>query len=240
MKQRAFDDLQRELAGVDVGRQERFLTGEERSPRARDEKERRRARDDLTRLQLMMQNEAYAAAYARVSDLIDQAEVATLERLGELESVIADECRSLEGLTERARTLPDGTAVFRNAEGQAVTSEGRVLDAHEVTQVAWQHDAPSYEDYLTQKRRLEALEAEREAAIRYQTEVLDDARERLDDADGPPSLDELEEIEARVKDQAPASVQEALDLEIEDEPSPSQDRSLDPEPSAPKLGVPSL
>ncbi|MEL6323312.1 MAG: hypothetical protein AAFQ84_03670 [Pseudomonadota bacterium] len=208
-RQRDFDDQQNELAGRDVGRQARFLSGNSDTPTTREKKDREREAN-LTRLQVLLSDPAYAEAYARVSNLLDDAEAATIASQIDLENRIAEERRALAEMEAGASELPDGTIVLRDAQGQAVTVDGRVLAAAEEAQVNWKRDAPSYEAYLALQRRLEASEAERDVYIRYQEDVLDDARARLDDQNAPLTMDELEELERNIQAQAPPCIQAAL------------------------------
>ena len=54
--------------------------------------------------------------------------------------------------------------------------------------------APTYEDYIRRKQAVETLALRIEELRRFQIDVLGVARDRLNDPDNPPSLEELEDI----------------------------------------------
>lgn len=201
-------DLQNELAGRETGRPERFrLEGTRDGAGA----EARRSRDRAyrTALDLLRQDAEYAALYDEVSNTLETAQSLTDQALAQANARIDEAAAKLEKMEERASTL-DGIAVFRSADGRVFTVDGRELPADELDGVEWKDDAPSWEEYRRQKEALQKAAAERDAILSYQHQVLDSARDRLNDQETPPSKSELDEIQQAIEEQAPPAIRAEL------------------------------
>ncbi|MCG8604358.1 hypothetical protein MJD09_05080 [bacterium] len=228
-------DLQSELAGLETGRPKRFLSPELR--KALSPEERRRERDRMSALYALLQRDPeYAALYEHVSDLLDNASHAAAMALADANASIDQTASDLNDVMEGASTLPDGTKVFRSADGKAYTEDGHQLTDDEKATVTWKVGAPGYEELLAKKQAHRKALEEREAILRYQREVLDPARRRMDDPDNRPSKEDLEKIGDGIKKDMPSSIQRhlsaAADESLDAYPQDGGDVSLRRSPSA--------
>lgn len=138
--------------------------------------------------------------------MLTRAETATAEALQDAEIEVAEGEAALTALQGRADRLPDGTRVYRDADGSAFAEGGRKLTAEEFESVVWHEGAPTWEAYKAKKEAHEKVLQDREAILRYQRDVLDPARHRLSDEDNPPSLEELKAIENEIEQDMPDQI----------------------------------
>ena len=103
----------------------------------------------------------------------------------------------MQGILDRAVTLPNGRKAFLAANGEARTIDGNTLDPVLVAGIDWT-GRPTWEEYQTQVQRLQALDdlAGRNAALLNEVGEIQD---RLDDNDRP-TPDELEGINDGLSD----------------------------------------
>lgn len=197
-RRQEFVDHQAEVAGISIGRQERFFTGES-SPRGRRANE-QRARDRAfrTQLDLLLSDPTYAAAHTRANDLADTAQEqlnAMLEkvaaRIEHLETVRAD-------MEDNTAHLPDGTAVFRNADGTLQTADGRPLSEPETASLLNPENLLSYERYKDMQDALQGARTRQDDLCGVQGD-LNHARRRLNDPENPAKLDEIPGIEDDIR-----------------------------------------
>ncbi|MCG8605448.1 hypothetical protein MJD09_10675 [bacterium] len=168
----------------------------------------------LSALETLLANDPeYAALYEHVSNLLNDAEAATEAALAQAETDLGDAEAALEETMENANRLPDGTAVFRDKDGNIRTEDGRIIEGEEAESIVWKDDAPSYEDYLQRKQEIEDLRQRIEELRRYLIDVIGDARDRINDPDNPPTKEELERIEREIREKAPEAVRAATDIE---------------------------
>ena len=210
-RQRDFDDQQHELAGREVGRQSRFLSeggGAARGARRKGGD----ARSHLSALERLLQNDpAYAALYHDTMDLLTCAERATESALESAEHALSEAEEALQGILEKANKLPDGGAVFKDAHGNIRTEDGRLVEAHELEGQDWHDGAPSYEDYLAQKKTRDEARNTVDDLRHYQVHVLGNARDRMSDPANPPSKEEMEGIQEDIKNKASQEVRNEIE-----------------------------
>lgn len=198
-KQKRLDasDFANELAGLETGRQDRFFVGAH-SATDIDARE-RRDRDDTTLLQQLLQNPEYARLYRDAWSALGGVQSALDQAINENAQAQERLTQTVEDMENRAATLESGEKVFRSADGNLYTADGRRLSPEEAAGVDVPEDAPSYEAY-TQAR--EALDRARERGRRLadiQTDILDPARRRLEDENDPMTEDELRALEEELK-----------------------------------------
>lgn len=222
------DDLNNEAAGREVGRISRFH--HERDPKIIEEKKQERERR-LSALAQLMRDPVYAAAWQRANDAIDRAQAALDIALLENAQITEDLQERLEEMEGRAARLPDGRAVFRAADGSIRAADGQRLRSDTLpASLIIPLDAPSYEEYATSRDALTSARARGQELSRAQTEVIDPARERLNDQDNPPSREELEEIEREMDEIAERATDPDFALERGGEDEPTQQQSSIPVP----------
>lgn len=205
------DDLANEMAGREVGRPKRFLP-EDANP-ASQRKRRETEREFQSRLMALLQSDPeYAVLYNDTMDRLREAEAATEIALAEAEQALHQANQDHEDILDRASTLPDGTKVFRDAEGNVRTADGRLVEGNEFDSIGWQDSAPSYEEFVAKKRALADAQATYDAILLYQTDVLGTARHRLTDEANPVSMEELKAIQRQFEEATPLTQQRAPDL----------------------------
>jgi len=219
-----FDDLQNERAGLETGRMARFLDADTRETHAGRGKGSDKTSQHLSRLQqLLATNPAYAALYQETFDKLRAAEAATeaaLQKALALHSRLATE---RDAMLARAARLPDGTAVFRDANGTVWSEHWDEVTSSDLDAVVWPEDAPAYEAFRETTHTLANAGQKVEALRGYQVEMLGHVRERMTDEDDPPSVDEIEKLQAQIASHAPEAVQAELgDIAVPDNGEPDQ------------------
>ena len=210
------DDFQNELAGRETGRQQRFFPDDERSPRA-ERKKQGSEQAFRSMLDMLLADPVYRARYEQVMTRLREAEQATEAALDRISHQIGETQDTLQDMEDRAARLPDGTMVFRDANGVVRRADGSVVEAYLVDTILWTGNEPGYEDYRAQQDRLAGLEESRAEVERYRDDVLGPARDRVTDDSDPPSLDELDGIIADIETNMPSAVRdEAPPIETPD------------------------
>lgn len=198
-KQQDFDDLQHELAGDEVGRIARFLSAETREA-IRTAKGEGKNNHRLSALELLLLTDpVFARLYTQTMDRLTEAE-ATAERALADQVLRRDAARdALQRTLELAGTLPDGTRIFRNADGDVLDEEGQEVAPALAERVEWRGHEPSYETY---REQVEAVERENGAVtdVRRDQAELGEIRAELTDQDEPPSKERLEELQDRLSE----------------------------------------
>lgn len=199
---RDFEDLQNEIAGRDVPRTKRFLTqsaaaGGDQSKR-RDERERYSAL-----MQRLMTDPAYQALYDETWSMLREAEANAEANIAAAAGLLDQAKAEFAEARDNASTLPDGTRVFRTTDGRVVTEDGQEIEGDVLDSITWREGAPTYEEHQRRKRAVADAQAQHDAWLRYQTDVLGAARGRLADQDNPPAPDELRDIQQRIEDEEP-------------------------------------
>lgn len=228
-QRREFDDLQNEIAGRETGRRARFLKDGPSSEAAK-KKERDAQRRALTRLAQLLNDPVYRAKYDSVLHILSDAEQATEAAIDQLNSQIDAVQSELDDMMNNAARLPDGTRVFRGADGVVRREDGSVVEDHLAETIIWTGNEPSFEEVQDAKARLDDLQAALDAANGYQNDVLGPARDRITDSDNPPSLDDLDDIENEIRSKMPKIVQEHI----------PQTEAAAPEIATQSIGLPKL
>lgn len=224
-----FDDLQNELAGREVGRARRFLSGDEAGPGGGRKDKGGMDAAALTALDILMQDPEYAALYNEVSDLLSRAEAAIEAALARAENDLSEANAELDDTLDSANRLPDGTAVFRDQNGNIRTEDGRLVEGEEAEGIVWKDNAPSYEGFVARKRAADAARERVEDLQRYQVDVLGRARDRMNDHDNPPAPDELRELQRDIVERAPEAVRDEIDpgVSLENTQAASHENTFD-------------
>lgn len=207
-QQQDFDDLQREVAGLDVGRIARFLPEDMRNPEDSEKTKAERHVEMLTRLHMMMRDPAYAALYNDTMNRLGEAERATeiaLEKALERQR-LADE--ALADIRNRALTLEDGRRVYQDDDGTFRTEDGLSVSDTDMDAMAeqWRPGMPGYRDFVESRNAAQAEAATVDEISAYQVDVLGTARDRMIDGDAPPDAEELERLNTAIEDLMPPEV----------------------------------
>lgn len=198
-------DLANEMAGREVGRINRFLP-KSASP-AELKKRREQEYERVSALIALLQSDPeYAALYSDTMDLLQRAEAETAAALSTANETLQQAQDAFSELNDKASTLPDGTKVFRDVDGNVWNERGEPVTGMALEQIVWRDGAPSYEDYLAKKKAVEQARRDVDAIRHYQIDIIGDARDRLSDENNPPSKEELKEIQKRIELEMPAAI----------------------------------
>ncbi len=215
-------DFYSEVAGRDNGKTSRFLSKGQRDRRGGKSTDRT---TQLSALDILMMDQAYAASYNRVMDLLSGAEQETQVAIDDAEEKLSQAQDAMQELQARASTLPDGTRVYQDKNGNVFTEDGNPLHAPDTDAIVWKAGSPSHEEYLNHKKVVSDWQVYLDDLRTYQTDVLGAARNWMTDPDNPPSQEELERIEHDILSRKPEAAKAKADLEttVERDVQPSTD-----------------
>ncbi len=218
-------DLNHEQAGDDTGRIKRFLVEGASGYNAQSEEKKSKRRYQSLLETLLTQDPQYAALYNRVADKLDRVQRAVDSALADINERLEASGQKLQNMRENAGELEDGTKVFRSSvDGGVYTEDGRRLSDEEAQNVDIPDGAASWEDYRDEKKARDTALRQREEIERYQRDVLDPARERMNDPKHPPTQDEMRDIDRRIEAEIPGLVRSELhesDLQASHDDHPS-------------------
>ncbi|MEM6932524.1 MAG: hypothetical protein AAF526_02960 [Pseudomonadota bacterium] len=195
------------MAGRETGRARRFLPEDARSAEGARKRRERLAAE--TQLVLMLQDPVYRERYEATAATLSSAMQTTAIVLARLEEqrVLAE--AAVNDIRDTAARLPEGTRVYRDANGVVRREDGSAVDETLAATIIWTGNEPSFEAFRAARDRLDDIQADLDAVTDYQNDVLGPARDRITDEDNPPSLDELDRILDDLDDKMPDVVREA-------------------------------
>lgn len=205
-QRRDFDDFQNEIAGRETGRRARFLPNSTRSEEAK--RKEREASAFRSHLAALLADPIYRAKHDAAMSALTKAETATDTALQHIEDALAEAQTRLETIQDKAARLPDGSRVYKDANGNVHREDGSIVDPVLVDTIIWSGGEPSFEDFRAATNTIDALEQSRRDVEGYQNDVLGPARDRITDEDNPPRLEELDEIIKDIETTMPEIVQE--------------------------------
>ncbi|WP_417449553.1 hypothetical protein [Kordiimonas sp.] len=211
-KREDFVDLQNELAGRETGKTSRFLSKEERDRRSG------KTASNQTRmsaLDILLMDPEYRAAYNGLMNLLDDAEQDTQRSIDDAEVQLSKAKDDLEDTQNRASTLPDGTRVYQDKDGNVFSEDGTQIHSPETDSIVWKDGSPGYEEYLARRKSITDWQQYLDDLRVYQTDVLGSARDRMSDPDNPPSLDDIKKIENDIVSKKPASIRSEQEVVLE-------------------------
>lgn len=164
----------------------RRFTSADDDPRHAAEKDRKLSADlQMTALQTLLQNPAYAVAYQSAWTAIEDVQA-------KLDVAILEKADLIEEMEANAAKLEDGSPVFQDADGNFLKADGTTAQKDQAPESV-PVGAASWEDYQAAKKRAADL-----AAI--QADIIDPTRQRLSDTNDPPqSVEEINEITEQVR-----------------------------------------
>ncbi|MGC3939954.1 hypothetical protein ACOTTU_19280 [Roseobacter sp. EG26] len=207
-QRRGFEDLNNEIAGRDVGRQARFLNDHAGS--AETKRKERDARAFQNHLMELLKDPIYRAKYDGVIQALSDAEQATQAAIDALADHLQAAQTDLADMMDNSARLPDGTQVFRDANGVVRREDGTVIEDQLADTILWTGQEPSFEDVNAARDRIEGLQGQLDATNGYQNDVLGPARDKITDPDNPPSLGELDDIANDIQGEMPKSVRDQM------------------------------
>lgn len=205
-------DYERELAGIDIGREARFhgteFVEERRQGRSGASSAHRSAQQqNASRLQMLLAtNAGYAKAYNDTMGALGDAEAATDRAIVKAQKALEDAQQQLEKTVSRAAKLSDGTRVFRDARGNVWNEHGQRVGEVDAAGIEWRGDEPAYEQFLEESESVQDRLTRLEALQGYRVDTLGGIRDRMTDQDDPPSAEEVERFKRDIQELAPPEV----------------------------------
>lgn len=197
-------DLNHEISGESTGRMQRFFAGDWRDLYGENEKKKAERHFQNMLDLLLAEDPHYAALYYKVAENLQNAQRAADLALVDNLQHLAISDRKLRELRDKAAELPDGTKVFKSQiDGGIYTEDGKRLSESESANIRIPEHASSWEAYSAEKAENDNLKNGKADIETYQHDVLDHAKKRMDDKNDPPSMDELKELNEKIKSKMP-------------------------------------
>lgn len=192
-----------ELSGTLSGYRAKHLPEGHASREDHRQRQAEKARAQTSALEALLANDpAYQAAHQRAMSTLQDMESRTESALVMLRRDMKTVSDTLTEMRGRGNVLPDGRKVYLDTNGNAFTEEGDRIEGPELEDMQWRADAPRYEHIRAERERAAELQRRETAILRYQSDVLGHARERLTDPDNPASREEVEKLDKLMKEQA--------------------------------------
>ncbi|WP_439543305.1 hypothetical protein [Hyphomicrobium sp.] len=193
-------DNERELAGIDIGREARFhgteFVEERRQGRSGASSAQRSAQREFTsRLQMLLAtNPGYAALYNDTMGALGDAEDATDRAIVKAEAAHKAAQEKLEQTRSRAAKLPtDDSPVFKDKHGIVRNERGEAVNDDIADRIEWRGDEPAYEQFLEDSESVKDRLTRLEALQGFRVDTLGRFRDLMDDKDNPITETELRE-----------------------------------------------
>jgi hypothetical protein len=226
-------DHERELAGIDIGRDARFhgteFVEERRQGRSSASNSQRSAQQQYaSRLQMLLAtNPGYAKLYNDTLGDLGDAEAATDRAIAKAQKALDDAQRQLEHTLNRAAKLPDGTRVFRDARGNVWNERGQQVNEAEAAGVEWRGDEPAYEQFLEESESVKDRLTRLEALQGFRVDTLGRIRGEIMDENDPKSPERMERYQEEISDgMKKLSIVETMDSSARLEIAPVQTQSI--------------
>lgn len=217
-EQLEFRQLQQELSGAVGIRLLRFLTPEMIDLINADKRAQKREEQFSKLVRLLLSDPLYRQSYERAWDTLETYERRAEQALEKIRSRVEELDGALQETRSRSARLPDGTRVFRDANGKVRNEKGEVIDGAALDAVIWPDNAPSYDSIAALRDERAALETQARAIEGYQINILGDARDKLSDQESPMSREDVDAIERRIGETAPAAISQSHLVEPDAKP----------------------
>jgi len=207
-------DHERELAGIDIGREARFhgteFVEERRQGRGGSSQAQRSAQQQYaSRLQMLLAtNPGYAKLYNDTMGDLGDAEDATDRAIVKAETALKAAQDKLEQTRSRAGKLPtDDSPVFKDKHGIVRNERGEAVSDDIAARIEWRGDEPAYEQFLEESESAKDRLTRLEALQGFRVDTLGGIRDRMDDQESPPSAAEIEQFKRDIRERMPPEVQ---------------------------------
>ena len=192
IRQQDLDDLNHELAGVEVGRIKRFLSPEAREIIQGERKDKK----GLDPLELALLSLDYTQAFEAAERDIREAQQKAGNFLDKADQAIEKLQQEIDDTLAQAVTLPNGKKAFMNKQGEVFTVDGERVDQAIVDGIDWT-GKPFLELREEQLRRMDKLQdiANEGSRLSLRLGELDND---LHDDDNRPDKDAVDAIQDEV------------------------------------------
>lgn len=213
-RQHDWNDFNNELSGLEVGRPQRFLTDNEVDAYG-DDRKKKEERRHLSRIEQLLMDEAYKAAYQDAMRSLYETQHAVYEALKESAQELALAEALNQDILDRASTLSDGTRVFLDDDGSAYTEDGRKLTEEEFGEVEWRDDSPRWTEFKNSTDTLDKARDRNDQMQRHSDRVEEIERELDDHPDSQKRVDELKDELDTIINSVDNTAQKELTLQSE-------------------------
>lgn len=176
---------------------------------------------------LLATNSGYAKLYNDTMGALGDAEAATDRAIAKAQKALDEARQQIEQTLTRAAKLPDGTRVFRDARGNVWNERGQRVSDADAASIEWRGDEAAYEQFLEDSESVKDRLTRLEALQGYRVDTLGGIRDRMDDAQSPPSTEEVERFKRDIEEKAPAEVRAEIPEKQAAIPIQTADASLD-------------
>lgn len=201
-----FRQLQQELTGASGGRMLRFLTPEMAERLRADLRAEKRQAYYSALMMRLLTDAQYRETYEWVWSKLEEYERRAEQALERIRQRMADLETRLDDLRSRAARSPDGTRIYRDQMGAVRAEDGTEITGPALEAVIWPETPVSNEEISAPREELAALAGDEKAVVRYQVEVLGEAKNRLEDQEDPLSIEELKELDLNLETAAPSAL----------------------------------
>lgn len=222
-------DYERELAGIDIGRDARFhgteFVEERRQGRSGASSAQRSAQREFTsRLQMLLAtNPGYATLYNDTMGALGDAEDATDRAIVKAEAALKAAQEKLEQTRSRAAKLPtDDSPVFKDKHGIVRNERGEAVNDDIADQIEWRGDEPAYEQFLEDSESVKDRLTRLEALQGYRVDTLGGIRDRMDDKENPPAAEEVGRFKREIHEKMPPEVHAERQAVFQPLPKPDE------------------
>lgn len=222
-------DFERELAGIDIGREARFhgteFVEDRRQGRSGASSAQRSAQQQYaSRLQMLLAtNPGYAALYNDTLGALGDAEDATDRAIVKAEAALKAAQEKLEQTRSRAAKLPtDDSPVFKDKHGIVRNERGEAVSDAIAARIEWRGDEPAYEQFLEDSESVKDRLTRLEALQGFRVDTLGGIRDRMDDNENPPSAEDIAQFGGKIRENMPPEVKLEMSAAPEAVASPAQ------------------
>ncbi len=198
IRRQDFKDLQDEYAGRENGRAKRFLDEDAQDSRNSSKKKAKRQAEQLSRLQQLLTNTAYANLYNNAMNQLRDMEDRTQQEIERITQFLIQVREDLNTILDQAATLPNGVRVFKNASGQVMTEHGEEVKGQALEEILWNGNEPSYESFIAKKQEIEQAETSLKQWQTYQVGTLGRIRDRLTDENNPSKPEDIQGFQSEI------------------------------------------
>lgn len=205
-------DLQNEIAGREVGKQNRFGVGENLTATELQKKE-EKERYALAAVMDLMDNPEYAALYNETKNFAHDLMRMTEEEITRANKSLEVLYQERAALLENSNKLDDGTIIFRDEHGNVFDENGdQIFDPVALESVVWKDGATTQEQFAANRDQIGSTLNEVDELTNYQVEILGDVIVKFDDENYRPDMDELLKVKEHMTEQAPSSIKSRLEV----------------------------
>jgi hypothetical protein len=206
------DDLQNEIAGREVGKQERHGVGENLDTVAAQKKEDEK-RFMMAAIEDLMNDPEYAALYKETKSFVQNLMIITEEEIERANKDLEKLYDQRQELRDNANRLDDGTLIFKNQIGEVITEHDKTItDQTTLDGIVWNGTETSHEAFIENRDAIGKTLNEVDELQHYQVEKVGAALSKFDDENYRPQSEQFQKIKDGLLEEAPASIKARVEV----------------------------